>query len=195
VDFPRPDHAIRRLPRLRFADFARPVLLESTEPLTPERITDRARIRFGTDAIVVTGRSARNSLRSEQGFYLLGPRAFGLRCHFCAPESCWPALCDDFEKLLRVEDRPLSTIEAIDAARIEIPEGLNSYELAQILREDARFIDLGRHLFGPAEWGIHEREYIKELLPRIFAEAGHVLTIEQALKRLKRPLNSPILPQ
>lgn len=186
VDFPEPERATLRLRRLRIADFARPILAESTDPLTPEDIIARARERFGADAIVITGRSAANALTPEQGFYLLGPRAVGLRSHFRAPETKLPVLRDKFGKLLRAENRPLSTIEAIDAGLIEVPADVNSYELAQILREDARFIDLGRHLFALAEWGIKEREYIKDLLPRVFAEAGHALTIKQALERLTR---------
>ncbi len=186
VDFPEPERAMLRLRRLRIADFARSVLSESSEPLTPEDIVARAKEKFGADAIVVTGRSAANSLTPDQGFYLLHPRALGLRSHFRATESTMPVLRNRFEQLLRAENRPLSTIEAIDHARIEAPAGVNSYELAQILREDARFIDLGRHLFALTEWGIQEREYIKDLLPRVFAEAGRVLTIEQALGRLTR---------
>ena len=40
---------------------------------------------------------------------------------------------------------------------------INGYELAQILREDNRFADLGRMLFALAEWGMEERELIGTL--------------------------------
>ncbi len=186
VDFPEPERATLRLRRLRIGDFALPVLSDSTEPLTPEVIIARAKERFGIDAIVVSERSAGNSLITDQGFFLLGPRAFGLKKHFRAPERKQSALRTEFEKILSGKGRPVSTIEAIDAGLIEVPAGVNSYELAQILREDVRFIDLGRHLFALTAWGIQEREYIKDLLPRVFAEAGHALTVEQALERLTR---------
>lgn len=186
VDFVEPERPKLRLRRLRIADFARSILAESSEPLPPEEIVERARVKFGTEAIIVTGRSAANSLTPEQGFYLLGPRALGNRSHFHAPESRWRKIRDAFEKLLHIENRPVSTIEAIDTVRIEVPAGVNSYELAQILREDERFADLGRHLFGLAEWGIQEREHVKDLLPRVFVEAGHALTVAQLLERLTR---------
>ena len=186
VDFPEPERATIRLRRLRITDFAKAVLTGSTEPLTPEEIVDRARKKFGADAIVVTARSAGNSLTAEQGFYLLGPRALGLRQHFRATDAVLTELRDEFAKLLENENRPLSTIEAIDAARIDVPAIVNSYELAQVLREDTRFIDLGRRLFALTDWGIQERQHIKDLLPKVFAEARHALTVEQALKRLTR---------
>jgi hypothetical protein len=95
-------------------------------------------------------------------------------------------LCNEFEKLLKLENRPLSTIEASDRQLIKGFEQIDSYEIAQILREDNRFTDLGRRLFALTEWGVQEREHIKDLLPRVFAKANRPLTAEQTLERLSR---------
>lgn len=193
VDFPDPAQPKLRLRRLRITDFARPVLAESSEPLTPEAIVERAKARYGAEAIIVSARSAANSPTPEQGFFLLGPRSIGLSQHFHTPRSRWSALCNQFAKLLHMENRPVSTIEATAQARIQGFEQTNSYEMAQILREDKRFTDLGRHLFGLSNWGVQEREHIKDLLPRVFVEANRALTVEQVFARLTR-MRSATLP-
>src|SRR5207249_6200255 len=61
-----------------------------------------------------------------------------------------------------------------------------SYELAEVLREDARLIDLGRRLFGLAKWGVEEREHIKDLLPKILTQAGRPLTASEMYERLTK---------
>lgn len=187
VELPRPDEPRLRLlrTRMRIAEFARPILEESTTPLTPEKIVERASARFGQSAVVASARGAINTLTPSRGFYALAPRAVGLRKHFTIPSSQWPILRKRFAEILSAENRPVSTIEAID--RRLIPEyHSNSYELAQIVREDHHFIDLGRHLFALATWGIQERDRVKDLVPRVFAEAGCVLTAANTLKRLTR---------
>ena len=63
---------------------------------------------------------------------------------------------------------------------------MNSYELAEILREDPRLIDLGRRLFGFAKWGVEEREHIKDLLPKILAQADRPLTLSEIYQRLTK---------
>jgi hypothetical protein len=67
-------------------------------------------------------------------------------------------------------ESPVSTSEAINEQLIEAAELTNAYELAQILREDARFIDLGRFLFALEEWDIEERAHVYDLVPK--ARAG-----------------------
>lgn len=186
IDFPEPDQPRLRLRRLRLLDFARQVLTESPGPLTPEEIVERAKAQHGAEVIVISARGAANSLTPEQGFFLLGPCSIGLRQHFLTPVSRWSALCNQFAKLLHKEDRPVSTVEAVAQARIQGFEQTSSHEMAQIIREDKRFTDLGRHLFALTNWGVQEREHIKDLLPRVFADANQVLTVEQTLKRLTR---------
>lgn len=186
VAFPEPEHPQLSLrhTRMRILEFVLPVLENSTKPLTLEEIVEQAIVRYGEEAIICSARGAANSLTTAKGFFLLGPCSFGLRRHFLTPKARWTELCDQFEKLLIFEKRPLSTIEAIDQGRIQDFEQTNSYEMAQILREDARFVDLGRRLFSLSKWGVQERDHIKDLLPRVFAESDQALTVDQILKRL-----------
>lgn len=186
VDFPYADQPRVRLRRLRLFDITLPVLGDSTEPLTPEEIIERARSRFGADAVMLSGRSAENALAAHPEVFRLGPRSFGLRKHFASSESERRSLADRFASLLRKENRPISTIEVFDKQNITLPRGVTSYELAEIAREDARFIDLGRRLFALARWGIEEREHIKDLLPKILSQADCPLTISEIHERLTR---------
>jgi hypothetical protein len=171
---------------MRIIDFARPVLEESAVPLTPEVILERAKARFGEEAIVVSARGAGNTLTPQHNFFLLGPRSYGLRQHFKGQPRFWRQFRIEFAKLLEKENRPVSTTEVVERERICGLDDMNAYELAQIIREDKRFIDLGRHLFALAEWGIQERERVKDLVPRVFEKAGHALTAQQTLDRLTR---------
>jgi hypothetical protein len=186
VDFPEPDQPQLRLRRLHIHHFARSVLAESATPLTPEEIVERAKARYGENAIITLSRDTATQLSPELGFFLLGPRSFGLRQHFQTAQEFWPKLRNSFAALLRQQNHPISTIEAVGHSFAQDFPASNSYEMAQIIREDQRFTDLGRRLFGLAEWGIQERQYIKDLLPRVFKEAQRALTIEQTLDRLTR---------
>jgi hypothetical protein len=186
IDFPEADRPQFRLRRLRISDFARPILEESDVPLTPEEIVELAKARYGTSLILVTGRSAGNVLTNETGIYLLEPRALGLQKHFKTPSQFWPAIRNAFAKFLNTQNRPVSTTEAVSLSEMAGLKIENAYEMAAILREDSRFVDLGRHLFGLAKWGKQEREFVKDLLPGIFTEANRVLTVEQTLEKLTR---------
>ncbi|MDQ3118892.1 MAG: hypothetical protein M3Q89_04900 [Verrucomicrobiota bacterium] len=186
VDFPHADEPRLRLRRLRLFDVTLPVLNESSEPLTPEEIIRRARSRFGANAVMLSARTAENALSAYPEVFRLGPRSFGLRKHFISAEPERLDLRNRFASLLRKENRPISTIEVCDKRNIAISSGLNAYELAEILREDNRFIDLGRRLFALAEWGVEEREHVKDLLPLILAEANRPLTVSDIYERLTK---------
>lgn len=186
IDFPEPERPHLRLRRLRIFDFARPVLEESNEPLTPEEIIARAKVRYGQEAIFATARSASNVLSTKTGIYLLEPRAVGLRKHFKTPDQFWPAIKNRFAHVLTSQNRPVSTTEAVGLSEMAEFRIKNAYEMAAILREDERFVDLGRHLFALTEWGKQDREFVKDLLPRVFREANRVLTLEQTLEKLTR---------
>jgi hypothetical protein len=109
-----------------------------------------------------------------------------LRRHLKLPQSMHGKLRTDTRSLLAKENRPISTTEIVNERRFPWTEEVNAYELAQILREDTRFVDLGRFLFALAEWGIEEREYVKDLLPKILAEVGRPMRASQILERLQR---------
>jgi hypothetical protein len=82
VDFPKPDQPEVRLRRLRLGHVVKAVLLASHVPLVLEDILARAEQGFGKDLVSWEPRALGNRLTPEMGFYLLGPRAYGLRQHF-----------------------------------------------------------------------------------------------------------------
>src|SRR5207247_1349420 len=82
-------------------------------------------------------------------------------------------------------NRPISASEIV-SKRFRWAEQTNAYELAQILREDERFIDLGRFLFGLAAWGNQERQHLGDLVLRILAEAERPMTAAQVFERLQK---------
>jgi len=129
---------------------------------------------------------AENALITHPEIFRLGPRSFGLRQHFVSTPTDWPALRERFVQLLRKENRPISTIEVCDKQSIALPSGVNSYEVAEVLREDALLIDLGRRLFGLAKWGIEEREHIKDLVPKVLAQADRPVTVSEIYARLTK---------
>jgi hypothetical protein len=128
----------------------------------------------------------RNSLRPEQGIFLLDRRAFGTRQHIRCPERLQGALRDDVYKMLLEENRPVSTREILKRGRFAWTSQTNVHEVAHILREDDRFVDLGRFLFALKNWGLKEREHIKDLIPQALKEAGHPMTATEILKELRR---------
>jgi len=101
------------------------------------------------------------------------------------PEELWLRVRVDVENLLRREGRPLSTLEIVQRNGLEWAAQTNGYELAQILREDNRFADLGRMLFALAEWGLQERELLKDLALEILKEHGTPMRASEILARLQ----------
>lgn len=186
VEFPQPDQPQVRLRYLRTSTVVKSVLAASDRPLTPEEIISRAQAKFGSKLIERDPRSLGNSLTPGNGFYLLGPRAYGLREHFTLPQNMCRSARADVRDLLSKENRPISTTEIVNERKFPWTADLNAYELAQILREDKQFIDLGRFLFALAAWGIEEREYVRDLIPKILAEVGRPMTASAILEQLQR---------
>jgi hypothetical protein len=186
VLFPKADQPTVRLRYLRIADGAAAILGASESPMTPEDILRAAHAKFGAEIVNWSPRTMANALSPERGFYLLGPRSYGLRQHLRLTRDTQERSKADFKKLLKEENRPISSAEVVNRRRFEWSAQLSSYELACILREDEQLIDLGKFLFALAEWGIEEREYIKDLIPKILEKAGRPLTGTQVLDRLQR---------
>ena len=186
VEFLRPDRPMVKLARFLATDMARIVLQTSDSPLTPEEILAQAQANFGQDIPRWSPHTLGNALSEEKGFYLLGPRTYGLNQHFTLPKALWRRAKTDFEKLLTREGRPVSTPDVIRNQEFDWLNQTNSYELACILRADDRFIDFGKFLFALAEWGIQEREYVKDLIPKILEQAGKPLTGNEVLARLQQ---------
>jgi hypothetical protein len=157
TEFPRPDAPVVRLARRRSAwEVGKAVLQMSEAPLTPEEILRRAPAIVPGEPISWNPRSLGGALHNREGIYLLGPRSYGLRQHFSMPQAGWQQARSDFRGLLRREKRPISTAEVVRARRFSWAAQTNTYELACILREDQRLIDLGRFLFALSVWGIEE---------------------------------------
>jgi RNA polymerase sigma factor (sigma-70 family) len=136
VQFPQPDKPEVRLRYIRLSAMAKAVLEASDGPLTPEEILSRGQNQFGRELVRWDARTIGNSLVPEKGFYLLGPRAYGLRGHFNLAQTAWSKLRADVHGLLSKENRPISTIEIVNDNNFPWTEAVNAYELAQILRED-----------------------------------------------------------
>jgi hypothetical protein len=186
VEFLRPDRPMVKLARFLATDIARIVLQASDSPLTPEEIFAQARANFGQDIPRWSPQTLGNALNEEKGFYLLGPRTYGLDQHFTLPKAIWRRAKTDFEKLLTREGRPVSTPDVVRNQEFDWLNQTNSYEIACILRADNRFIDFGKFLFALTEWGIQEREYVKDLIPKILEQAGKPLTGNEVLARLQQ---------
>src|SRR5439155_4373271 len=92
----------------------------------------------------------------------------------------------DFRELLKQQNRPVSTAEVVNFRRFNWAERTNAYELACIVLGDDRLIDLGKFLFALAEWGIEEREYVKDLIPKVLQKVGRPLTGTEVLARLQQ---------
>lgn len=186
VEFAAPDQPRLRSPKLQRREWVRLVLSQAERPLTPEEIIDRARTLLGEQFSPPSPFSLANALKPEDGFYLLDRRAFGLRQHFRLPESSWESARADFHNLLLNRQRPLSTSEVIKEQPFDWATQTTAPELAQILREDERFIDLGRFLFALAAWGIEEREHLYDLIPKVLAQANHPLNVSEIARELQR---------
>ena len=186
VEFPQADAPVVRLARRSALDIARVVLQSSNSPLTPEEILARAHPIVGAEAARLNPRTLGNTLVAEKGFYLLGARSYGLRHHFMLREEAWKQVKADFKALLKQQNRPISTVEVVNSRRFNWAEQTNTYELACILREDARLVDLGKFLFALAEWGIEEREFVKDLIPKVLRDAGRPLTGTEVLTLLQQ---------
>jgi len=141
---------------------------------------------FGAEVPEISIGALRTSLRPEQGIFLLDRRAFGLRQHIRLPEKLWAKVRNDVVKLLEDEQRPISTREILDHANYTWASQTNIYEVAHILREDERLVDLGRFLFALASWGVNKREQIKDLIPQALKQVGHPMTATEILKVIRR---------
>ncbi|HRZ94323.1 MAG TPA: sigma factor-like helix-turn-helix DNA-binding protein, partial [Candidatus Paceibacterota bacterium] len=81
-----PDRPVARLGSLRICDWVHQVLSQSDRPLRPEEILRRGRRMFGPEIPHTSVGGLRNSLRPEQGIFLLDRRAFGIDRHIQLPE-------------------------------------------------------------------------------------------------------------
>lgn len=186
IDLSRPDQPKVRLRTLRLLDVAKIVLATSDMPLAPEAILARAQEKFGKELADWSPQTIANALLSQRGFFLLAPRAYGLREHFTLTEKQWVQAQNDAYCLLKKLNRPASTGDILCERTFGWADQTTKHEFAEVLRQDVRFIDLGRLLFGLAEWGVEERKSVKELVPEILARGGRPMTIAQIFDQLQQ---------
>jgi hypothetical protein len=132
-------------------DVAKAVLQASDSPLTPEEILARARSIVGAGVAWWKPCTLAKALVEENGFYRLGPRTYATR--FTLPKAVRRRVRANIRNLLKQQNRPLSAAEVVTSRRFNWSEHTNAYELASILRQDVRLVDLGRFRFALAEWG------------------------------------------
>jgi len=186
VEFPAPDAPVISPPTLKTRQWSRIVLSQSDHPLTTQEIFARAKTIEGMDLFLTSARAVEHALTPEYGFYRLAGGTFGLRHHFRLPENLWQQVKEDIYQLFVKEQRPISTFEIINEQDFSWIDLTNAYEIAQILREDERFFDLHRLLFALSAWGIEERDYIRDLIPKVLGEAGQPMKVSAIIKAIRQ---------
>ena len=117
------------------------VLLNSDHALSLTDILERAHKIWGDRALDLPSYRLTRLFRPENGIYLLEDEVFGLRKHIRLPESAWARVRNSIEELLEREVWMLSTFDVIKQHRFDWTHAINAYELAAILRNDARFAE------------------------------------------------------
>jgi hypothetical protein len=148
IHWAKPDQPEVQLRKLRLDDVVRAVLQASSVPLGVNEILDRAEGVFGRDLVRWDPRTLSNALTPQNGFYKLGPKTYGLRSHLRLPQREWRSLRKEACSVLAVAQGSMSTFEILEKLETGWAGRLDAYELAQVLREDDRFEDLGRLVFA-----------------------------------------------
>ena len=163
------------LPRLK--EICLRILNASDVSLTAEEIVEAIRLDGTYGRQLPSPRSLGNMLRDYyHGVYLLGPGRFGLKKHFRLPAHLWDKVKSDVYEWLARKGRPSAVYEMLKDACFEWAESTNAYEVAEQLREDGRFVDLGKLMFALQHWGVKERAYAKDVAVQVLRTAGHPLT-------------------
>lgn len=202
LSFDVPDEPVIKLTaKLKVYELAYIVLSESDRALHPDEIIERAKKIFGEAEVTVTPGALLQLPEHKRDFYLLDRRTIGLRHHLSFPRSEWDSARNDVFKLLKKYHRSFSTKEIISDKLFGWTDKISAGELAQIMREDPRFVDLGRLNFVLRGWNIRKREKIADLIIRTLREADHPLMpieMKQEIQK-RRTVNesglSPIIRQ
>lgn len=176
LSFDEPDKPIIKLiSKLKVHELAYIVLSESDRALHPDEIIERAKKIFGDAEVTVSPGALLQLPEHKKDFYLLNRRTIGLRHHLSIPRNEWDKLRNDVHNLLKKQKRSFSTKEIVFERMFPWTEKISPGELAQIMREDNRFVDLGRLNFVLRVWNIRKREKIADLIIKILREADHPL--------------------
>jgi hypothetical protein len=162
VEFDDPQSPVIRLSRLSAIDVATHILGQSDEPLTAEEIRSRAIQTFGTKIILCGPRAIGNALSSNQSVFLVGPGLYAMGKHFKVPVFEWDRVRTEFANLLAKESRPISCYEVLKERLITSLTNVRPDELANILRKDSQFVDLGFLIFALATWA-SDPEFRREM--------------------------------
>ena len=153
VDLRQPDRPQLMLKQVGTNDVARAVLRASDQPLRLEEILARAANRYTSRSILDPVRAFCAHLIPSNGFYLLGPRTYGLRKHIRLPEALWAQARTDSIRFLRRQRQPTSTDLILRRGGFPWAAQTTPYELAHILCEDQRVTRYYRSMVMLAEWG------------------------------------------
>lgn len=118
---------------------------------------------------------ARNS---RKGIYLLEPEALGVEKHMKLSRDERKAVCNEVYRIIIDLNRPCSAPELVEERLGNLGRKTTKYELAQILKEDSRFVDLGRQLFQ-VKGKASKREFIKDIICQTLKTQGRPLTIRE----------------
>jgi hypothetical protein len=148
VDFPTPRQPQVRLRWLSSGTAANVILQASDRALTLDELLARIGREFGQQSKTWSAASLRRTL--TKSFYWLGPSAFGLRKHIRFTDAQVAKVGSDVEAFLFAQGRALSTARILASGRFSWSSKTNPYELAEILREDRRFVEGRRLVFSTA---------------------------------------------
>ena len=151
VEFPKPDQPRVRLRWLAATKAMAAILADSNRPLTMKEILVRLRTTFGPETGDWSLGSVRRALTLEA--YCLARGTFGLRHHFRLSEPLGRKACSDVYELLQKQKLPISPFRVVSSGQFKWTSKTNGYELAEVLREDGRFVEVRRFNFDLASRG------------------------------------------
>jgi hypothetical protein len=148
VEFPKPDQPQVRLRWMAATKAVASILEASRRPLALKEIIARLKSVFGPEMGDWSLGSVRRALTLEG--YCLARGSFGLRHHFKLSEPLGRKACADVYALLQKQSLPISPFRVVSSRQFKWTANTNGYELAEVLREDGRFVEVRRFHFDLA---------------------------------------------
>jgi hypothetical protein len=148
VTFPKPEQPQVGLRWLAATKAVAAILDESDRALTLKELLARLRATFGAEMGDWSLGSVRRALTLEA--YCLSRGVFGLRRHFKMSVPVGRKACADVHDLLQKQNEPLSPFRVVASRQFNWTTKTNGYELAEVMREDGRFVEVRRFHFDLA---------------------------------------------
>ena len=142
------------------------------------------RLRSQTKDAPVTAGIAK-LLWQSQHIYCLGPQKFGTLRHFLNPPETWAAIQTHCQNQLATSGRLLATAQVISTHPQLLQPATTTHELAEILRHNPDFQDLGHHIFALKSAGVRTRPKIKDLLLAALTNAAQPLSAAELLAHVR----------